>query len=162
MHVPTEKVVEQSKLVPPMTTRRRTVSSTNKLPAPALNEPRMLEQKVAEAGRAVPSTKATRMRAPTEIVEQDVSILKVVKRGHGRPNVEKKQLPAYEPREVLCHKQALLEDDQDLDKIEKVDQLLAEQQQMQCSDWEHAQDADPVNQGMKKISMATLHPAKYS
>ena len=79
MPVPTDEVVEQSKPVYPMTTRGRNVSSTDKLPTRFLNEPRVLEQKAAKMGCSVPSTKAKRMCAPTEIVEQDVSVPKVVK-----------------------------------------------------------------------------------
>ena len=44
-----------------------------------------------------------------------------------------------------------MEEDNDLDQIEEVDQLLADQQRMQCSDWERAQDADPVIKHMKSL-----------
>ena len=43
----------------------------------------------------------------------------------------------------------ILEEDERLDEVEEVDQLLADQQSLQCSDWESAQDADPVIKCMK-------------
>ena len=35
--------------------------------------------------------------------------------------------------------------------MEEVDQLLADQQRMQCPDWERVQDADPVIKRMKSL-----------
>ena len=49
--------------------------------------------------------------------------------------------PATESKEELRQKRLILEEDERLDEV---DQLLADQQSMQCSDWERAGDADPV------------------
>ena len=43
----------------------------------------------------------------------------------------------------------ILEEDERLDEVEEVDRYLADQQSMQCSDWQRAQDADPVIKRMK-------------
>ena len=48
-------------------------------------------------------------------------------------------------------KQAIIEEDEHLDDVEEVDQLLADQQAMQCSDWEKFQDADPVIKQLKAL-----------
>ena len=55
-----------------------------------------------------------------------------------------KIVPADKLGEFEMQKQAILYEDLHLADVEELDALLAEQQQMQCSDWERAQDADPV------------------
>ena len=80
-----------------------------------------------------------------------------LKRHGARPDVN----PASESKEVLRQKRLILEEDERLDEVEEVDQLLADQQRMQCPDWERAQDADSVIKRMKR-NMATLHPLKNS
>ena len=97
----------------------------------------------------MPSTRTKRVRAPTEIVEHDMSVPTVVKKRCDVPRNVDEKVPAYEPKEVLCQKRLINEEDNELDQIEEVDQLLADQQRMQCSDWECAQDADPVIKPMK-------------
>ena len=96
----------------------------------------MLEQKPAEMRRAVPSTRTTRKSAPTEIVEPNAPIPTVVRNRRGRHRNVNKKVPAYEPTDVLRQKRRNLEEDERLDEVEEVDQLLADQQRMQCSDWE--------------------------
>ena len=81
------------------------------------------------------------MHAPTEVVEHDSSVPTVVKNRCVEPRNVDKKVPAYEPREVLHQKRVIMEEDNELDQIEEMDQLLADQQQMQCSDWKRAQDA---------------------
>ena len=96
----------------------------------------MLEQKPVEKRRAVPSTGTTRKSAPTEIVEPTAPVPTVVKKRRGRRRNVDKKVPAYEPKEVLRQKRRILEEDERLDEEEEVDQLLADQQRMQCPDWE--------------------------
>ena len=60
-----------------------------------------------------------------------------LERPGARPNVD----PATESTE-LRQKKLILEEDERLD--EEVDQYLADQQSMQCSNWQRAQEADPV------------------
>ena len=69
-----------------------------------------------------------------------------LERQGARPNVS----PASESKE-LRQKRLILEEDERLDEVEEVDQLLADQQRMQCPDWERAQDADPVIKHMKSL-----------
>jgi len=45
----------------------------------------------------------------------------------------------------------ILEEDKHLDNVEEVDQLSADQQAIQCSDWEKSQDADPVIKRLKGL-----------
>ena len=54
----------------------------------------------------------------------------------GRPRKVEKTVPEYAPNDVALQRQAILEDDLDHDDAEDVDNLLAEQHQMQCSKWE--------------------------
>ena len=44
-----------------------------------------------------------------------------------------------------------VEEDERLDEVEEVDRYLADQQSMQCSNWEGAQDADSVIKRMKML-----------
>ena len=84
----------------------------------------------------MPSAEESRVRAPETTVEQDASVPEVVKRGRGRPRTIKVNIPAYNPGEVALQKRATLDADQHLDDVEELDELLADQQKMQCSDWE--------------------------
>ena len=86
--------------------------------------------------------RAKRRRAQTDMVEPNAQDLE---RPGARPNIS----PATESKEELRQKRLILEEDERLDEVEEVDQLLADQQSMQCSDWERAQDADPVIKRMK-------------
>ena len=132
----TTKVVEMGKSAHPMVTRGRTASSAANLPTPAQPAARVSEQKSLEERRTMP-TRAKRKRAQTDMVEPNAQDLE---RQGARPNVS----PASESKEELRQKRLILEEDERLDEVEEVDQLLADQQHMQCSDWERAQDADPV------------------
>ena len=76
-----------------------------------------------------------------------MSIPPVVKNKLGRLS----KVPAYELREVLHYKQAILEDEQQLENVEEMDQLLADQHNMQCPNWERTQLADPVIRRMKEL-----------
>ena len=52
---------------------------------------------------------------------------------------------------IKLQKQSILEDDLHQDDVEELDALLAEQHQMQCSNWKRAQDADPVIKRTKEL-----------
>ena len=118
MQPPTEKVVELSKISAPNDYERAYC-----LLGRQTDNARVLEHKPAETRRAVHSTRTTRMRAPTEIVEHDTSVPTVVKKRCDVPqNVDK---TSYEPKEVLRQKRLIIEEDNALDQIEEVDQLLA-------------------------------------
>ena len=54
-----------------------------------------------------------------------------LERPGARPNVD----PAMESTE-LRQKKLILEEDERLDEVEEVDQYLADQQSMQCSNWQ--------------------------
>ena len=91
-------------------------------------------QESDRSGCAVSPAEETPLRAPDENVKQSASV---------PPAVKKK--PLHMNPERSC------EDDQQLDEVEEVDQLLAEQHKMQCPDWERAQIADPVIRHMREL-----------
>ena len=69
-----------------------------------------------------------------------------------RPCKVEKTVPDYEPDDVELQRQAILEYDlYHDDDVDDMDALLAEQCQMQCSNWERAQDAYPVIKCSKEL-----------
>ena len=69
----------------------------------------------------------------------------------GRPRKVARTVPEPGSEDVTLQRQAILRDDERLDEAEDVYHLLADQSQMLCSDWEHAQDAEPVIKRMKEL-----------
>ena len=109
-----------------------------------------LKASLASTGQLL-FTEESRMCAPgNPPVEPRVPVPGAAKRRHSRP-LEVKNVPAYDSGEVELQKQAILDEDLHLDDVDELDYLLAEQQKMQCSNWEHAQDADPVIKRIKEL-----------
>ena len=62
----------------------------------------------------------------------------MAKRRCCRPRKVTKTVPEHDPEDVVLQWQVIQEDDLHLDDVEDMYDLLAEQRQMQCSDWECA------------------------